>query len=341
MLPVVGYSLQTGMVGGITGNLAFYNAKKTKISNIKSTAVYTAQKQTIFYLASNIWTKQNRYNLVGNFGYLHYPQTTYGLGGNTQLSDASLIDYSLLRIYETGYKRLASDFLVGIGYNLDYHWGVKEVPEKNESGEEVLRETDFKRYGVTKTSSSSALTFNLLFDSRNSSINPHEGVFANAILKSSMKVIGSNTNWQSLVIDLRKYYQLPGQMHNVLAFWGYSWLTLGGRPPYLDLPSTGWDNSANTGRGYIQGRFRGANMLYTEAEYRFGLTKNGFLGGVVFANAESFTDAPGRKFQGIEPGYGAGVRIKMNKYSNTNLAVDYGFGNGGSRGLFLTICELF
>ncbi|MBL4676481.1 MAG: hypothetical protein JKY70_09805, partial [Mucilaginibacter sp.] len=116
---------------------------------------------------------------------------------------------------------------------------------------------------------------------------------------------------------------------------------VGGKPPYLDLPANTWDQYNGTGRGYIQGRFRGAQMVYGEAEYRFGLTRNGLLGGVVFGNAESFSAAPGSALQKVQPGYGVGLRLKLNKVSKTNIAVDYGFGSQGSKGIFVTVGEIF
>ena len=53
------------------------------------------------------------------------------------------------------------------------------------------------------------------------------------------------------------------------------------------MPSISWDDYSNTGRGYVPGRYTGRNLVYIESEYRFGLTRNGLLGGVVFINAES------------------------------------------------------
>ena len=44
------------------------------------------------------------------------------------------------------------------------------------------------------------------------------------------------------------------------------------------LPSTGWDDQSNLGRGYIQGRFRARELVYAEAEYRFGILRNDFIG---------------------------------------------------------------
>jgi hypothetical protein len=82
-------------------------------------------------------------------------------------------------------------------------------------------------------------------------------------------------------------------------------------------------------------------MLYFETEYRFVLTRNGLLGAVVFANAQSFTGWPSDTFEPVQPGYGTGLRIKLSKRSNTNVDVDYGFGTQGSRGLKITIAEIF
>ena len=50
---------------------------------------------------------------------------------------------------------------------------------------------------------------------------------------------------------------------------------------------------------------------------------------------------PGQTIQGVVPGYGAGLRVKFNKHSNTSVALDYGFGQGGSRGLFMNLGEVF
>jgi len=104
----------------------------------------------------------------------------------------------------------------------------------------------------------------------------------------------------------------------------------------------------NTGRGFIQGRFRGKNFVYAEAEYRFGITRNRLLGGVVFTNAQSVTELSvmrGRvidgTFEKIAPALGGGLRLSLNKSSRTNLAVDYAFGFDGSHGLALNLGEVF
>ena len=106
---------------------------------------------------------------------------------------------------------------------------------------------------------------------------------------------------------------------NSLAFWTYDVFNFNNRTPYLLLPSTQSDTYANMGRGYIGGRFRGKDMLYLESEYRYGITSNGFLGGVVFINAQSFTEPVTNRFEAIAPGWGAGIRIKLNKFPDQYL----------------------
>lgn len=128
-----------------------------------------------------------------------------------------------------------------------------------------------------------------MYDDRKNSINPDQGYYAHVVYRSNLTFLGSGNDWSSIQIDLRHYIRLPASSGNVLAFWNFDWLTVGGKPPYLLLPSTGWDPYNNTGRGYVQGRFRGKDMVYLESEYRFGITRNGLLGGVIFANAESFS----------------------------------------------------
>jgi hypothetical protein len=68
---------------------------------------------------------------------------------------------------------------------------------------------------------------------------------------------------------------------------------------------------------------------------------NGLLGGVFFLNAQSFSAAPGTRLQGIQPGYGPGLRIKLNTITKTNICIDYGFGRQGSNGLFIDVGEIF
>lgn len=337
-LPVAGYTLQTGFAGVLTSNFAFYTSEHSQanLSTVVASVTYSQYEQIILPIQADIWTKGHKYNIITDWRFMQYPSLTYGLGGNTSPDSGYNIDFGYLRLHQAILRNIAHDLYAGLGYDLDYFWSIQEVDPP------AAKPTDFEQYGIKSKEVASGISVHLLFDSRRNPINPEKGNYASITYRPNFTFLGSDNNWQSLLVELRKYITFPSHTRNVLALWSYNWFTLGsGKPPYLLLPSTGWDAFSNTARGYIQGRYRSQNMLYLESEYRFGLTTNGLLGGVVFANAQSFSEPNTGHYQYINPGYGAGLRISLNKFSRTNLCVDYGWGTHGSGGFFVNLGEVF
>lgn len=337
--PAVGYTLQTGFAGVLSANAAFYtgshNHETENISTVITSIAYTSKSQIIFPIASSIWTHNNKYNILTDWRFLKYPSETFGLGGHTQQDSSYNLDYSYIKLHQALLRNIGKDLYVGLGYDFDYFWNIKEIDPP--TGEE----TDFQKYGYSQTEKASGISVILKYDSRRNPINPEKGIYANLLFQPKFTFMGSDANWQSLLIEFRAYTKLSPGSRNILAFWSYNWFTLGGTPPYLLLPSTAWDEFSNTGRGYIQGRFRSPNMIDQEAEYRFVISRNGLFGGVVFANAESFSDVTTGKYEVISPGAGLGIRIMLNKFSRTNLALDYAWGTMGSKGFFVNLGEVF
>jgi len=80
------------------------------------------------------------------------------------------------------------------------------------------------------------------------------------------------------------------------------------------------------------------DKFYAEIEWRFRITDNGFLGGAIFANAETFStpavnlpqygysNAGEKLFQSIKPTGGVGLRFMMSKDARTNIRLDFGWG---------------
>ncbi len=342
VIPQIGYSPQTGLLAQVLSNVAL-RRPGANVSTLISAIIYTQNNQLLFTNTLNLWLKQNRWNVTADLRVMHYPQSTYGLGMHTNTDRVVQMDYDYLRAYTTLLRRLAPNLYGGMGLQLDLHWAIRSYDARRERTA-ISRYT----YGIEGRSVSAGHTLNLLYDNRPNAVNPFRGFYANAVFRNNLTGLGSDTDHQSLLIDVRKYISLPGQSDNTLAFWSYNTFTLSGNPPFLDLPATGWDTYNNIGRGYIQGRFRGKNLLYAEAEYRFGITANRLLGGVVFVNAQSISEPnltpliPQKPyFDRITPAAGLGLRLRMNKLSRTNLAIDYGFGADGSQGLYFNLGEVF
>jgi len=336
-VPALGYTLQTGFAGIISGNMAYYNEieKNTKLSSISTNVTYSQYRQIIVPLLADIWTKKNHYNFITDARFISYPSAIYGLGGRTDPNKGVTINFSGFKLHQTVMKSLSDNVYLGIGYYYDHFWNIRALDQVSRGvNRQITREL-----GTKETASGPAIRF--LYDTRLNQLNPQQGIYYSVCYRFNMKSLGSDSSSQSLQIDARTYFHFPAQSKNVMAFWTLDWLTASGTPPYLTLPSTGWDDSYNTGRGYIQGRYRGRKMFYFETEYRFGITNNGLLGGVTFLNLENFSSDLSEAYDKLFPGYGVGLRIKLNKYSGANLCVDYGFGQNGSHGFFVNLGEVF
>jgi outer membrane protein assembly factor BamA len=335
LVPAVGYAQSNGITAVLINNISFYSRDiLEKLSSIQTSLFYSQYHQYWTIINSNIFLKRLKLNLVGDWRAYRFPTKTYGLGSQTSINQSDRIDYYYFRIHQQIQRELYPNVYFGVGYNLDNYWKIQESPYTSMN-------TDFQKYGLTKRTHSSGISLNFLYDDRTNSINPDKGNYLSLQYRVNRTFLGSDNNWQSVILDARKYFIFPLGTSNVVALWSYNYFTFSGKPPYLDLPSIGWDSYNNTGRGYAQGRFRGQNLVYAEGEYRFALTSNGLLGGVVFLNEESVSDWPTNKFAKVVPGYGFGFRLKLNKHSKTNLAIDYGFGVQGSQGLSFSLGELF
>jgi len=319
-------------------NAGFYLGERntTMKSNVTFTPYWNLKSRFGLPLRSNLFLEGNKWVIQGDTRFLFYPQYTWGLGSGNEKNNM-LVNYKYVRFYQNALRRLKPYLYAGVGYNLDYFINVR-TPEPG------LKEFSGYDIGTAQgeNSFSSGVSLNLLYDTRNSEINPLPGSYFNMVLRNNPKALGSKTNWKSLYIDARKYIPLNTKPHqqNTLAFWTYLWTGLSSNIPYLNLPSIGWDPNNRSGRGVDQNRYRGKGLFYLETEYRRDITNNGLFGFVVFANATSVTEPENNKFSKIHPAVGTGLRIKFNKASNTNIGVDYGFSKGYS-GFAVNIGEAF
>lgn len=311
--------------------------KTTNISSATFTPYLNFKGRYGLPLRSSIWLPNNEWLIQGDIRFLVYPQYTWGLGSQAANATPTLVDYKYIRFYQSALKQIKPYFFAGLGYNLDYRFNIST----DDPNVDLKQYTKYE-YGTEKNSFSSGLSLNLLYDTRNNSLNPLPGMYGNFIYRVNPGFLGSNNSWSSVYLDVRKYISLnPAKpiQQNTLALWSYMWTSLSNKVPYLDLPSVGWDPLNRSGRGMEQNRYRGKSLFYLEAEYRRDITNNGLLGFVVFSNVNSVSGS-GALFTSWKPAAGTGLRVKFNKASKTNIGMDYGFSKGFS-GLTFNIGETF
>ncbi len=274
-----------------------------------------------FDVQSYVWYPKNTWNFIGDYFIHNYPQNTWGLGGNSPSDYETLIKYQHLHIHQKSMKEIWPDFSAGFGYALDSHYNI----QVEESGLDTLNSyLPFNK----ENSISSGLLLPLLYDSRQNSNNPQQGFMAGLTFRFNTPLLGSDGTWQSMFLDVRKYFPLLNLGHgpNILALRAYYWTILSGNVPYLDLPAVRWEPSTGqASRGISQNRYKSNALIYLDTEYRFGITANGFLGGVVFGSLTSASEYKNQHFLYWNPAGGTGIRMKFNKYSDTNIAFDIAF----------------
>lgn len=301
--------------------------KNTFLSNATFSPSTNLRGEWNIPFRTNIWSAANRWNYSGDYRVTFFPQYTWGLGGNTAPSNKILVRYTYVRFYQNVLRRIANKpfLFAGIGYALDYHIHIRpDIDSIN-----IAKFTGYK-YGTGNhtNSFSSGLTFNLLYDTRNNSLNPMPGWFYNAVLRVNPQFLGSQENWYSLYFDVRKYVSMDPNSWNVLAFWSYLWTTRGSYSPYLDLPAITWDANQRSGRGFYPSRYTGRSLWDFEAEYRRSITRDQLLGFVLFGNMNSVTEPTSHQFAYLHAAAGAGLRIKFNKHSGTNFCMDIAASKG-------------
>jgi hypothetical protein len=327
----------TALITSTTAGTYFGPRKTTNISTASFTPYWNLARRFGLPLRTSIWLPNNSWTIQGDTRFMVYPQYTWGLGSSHSLNERTFLDYRYIRFYQTVLRQIKPYFYGGLGYNLDYHFNIH--PD-----DPLLNLTQFTGYqfGTQAHSFSSGISLNILYDTRNSSINPLPGAYANVVYRVNPGFLGSDNNWKSLYLDARKYISMnPARKNqqNTIALWSYFWTVFNGNAPYLDLPSIGWDPYNRSGRGIDQNRYRGRSLLYLESEYRRDLTNNGLLGFVVFANTVTVSGS-GTLLTSWHPAIGTGLRLKFNKASNTNIGLDYGVSKGYSAFL-LNLGEAF
>jgi hypothetical protein len=337
ILPTFSYNPVYGVaLGAMVSGAGQRGYRTARYSNIAISGNYSTQGQLQAQVRGDIFSTSGNGLTKIDVRYLDTERSTWGLGHIVDGQEEFPMSFQLVRIYGTAYRRASGPVFIGLGYHYDEFMNIEDdLANKGES-------TPFTEYsgGAPDKTAASGISLNVLGDTRDNLVNPSTGYYLSASFRDYLEALGSDDNWQEMWMEMRLYPHLPSKSRSVLGFWLYTWMTFG-RAPYLNLPSNGWDTYGRGARGYLQGRIRGPSQVYFETEYRRTLTADGLWGAVVFVNGTVTTSPETGTFSRADPAIGLGLRIKFNKHTNTNLTVDFGWGRGDARGLFLGMTEVF
>jgi len=366
VLPSAAFNPSVGFAVGVTatGGTVYGNPATTSFSVYNTNAYISTFGLFSFELKENTFTSNNLYNIQGGIQAGKTVALDYGVGTGRRVqgdgsfainsfplannADVFPIDFTYLKINERIYRRIFDNIYAGAGLIFDFYTNIDDVREVGPNlGTHNYRYSQIYGY-PTDGYQANGLLFNIEYNSRDQTNRPYKGLYADFVVRLNETWLGSNHKATQLKTEIRKYFSLSKKNpEHVLAFWVWGAYMLNGTIPYLELPGTGSDAANRLGRGYTVGRFKGPSFFYGEGEWRFPLTANKLLSGVAFANFQTADNQARvaarniRLFEYMEPGGGVGLRLLFNKYSRSNLCIDYGRGNYGSSGLFLGLNEVF
>jgi len=345
--PIIGSNPSSGFLFGAAAQVAVVRGDPltTRITSGIASLSFSTKKHVLFNVRFDSFSDSNRWFLKGDNRFQNTSQDIYGFGTATPGSAAVNSDYIFVRVHETVYRHLGHDVYVGGGVLFDSHTGVEPAEESDPNWSSSPYISYSQQNDLpTDSQQSAGFSVNVLLNRRDSDINAQRGWRVDARYRASFSgFLSADSSWQGLDVDARAYVPLDGDSRHRIAFWSYASVVTTGVAPYFDVPATVMDTYGRSARGYQEGRYRGEQLVYGEAEYRGLLMRNGLLGVVAFATMTTVSnDQTGEAlFDSVAPSAGGGLRLLLNKRSRTNLCLDFAWGKDGASGVYLAIQEAF
>jgi len=360
-LPSLSYTPSYGLEFGIVlaGGENFGDTSNTTFSIYNTNVFLSTTGLASAEFKHNDFSSENKWNLQGDYQVGRTIDLDYGLGtGRPHQTDDNFvlnglpvtlspgvmpIQYTYLKFYEKIYRKLFNNFYAGMGVIIDGYENI-DKPRRGTARRRSYNTMYSLKNGYPLGGYwANGILFNLQYNSRDHPNRPYKGIYADVVLRLNSETLGSEHSATQLKTEFRKYWSLSkANPEHVLAFWLWGEYLLNGSLPYLELPGTGTDADERGGRPYTIGRFKGTSFYFNEMEYRYPISKNKLLSGVAFVNIQTGSNQQNiRLFERWDSGEGAGLRLLFNKYTRSNICIDYGVGNYGARGLFVALNEVF
>ncbi|MFB3908775.1 MAG: BamA/TamA family outer membrane protein [Candidatus Eisenbacteria bacterium] len=323
-LPFVFYQPETHWGGGVGLLHTYRMSPRTRSSSDGLALVYTERKQFSVGLSAEMFLPGDRGRLGSDLTWSRFPDLFYGTGNRTLESDEEEYTLEHQKISVEARKAFRTSLYLGVAAL--YH---KTRSVERESGGRLAAGGVRGSHGGRTV----ALGAIASFDDRDRVYHPFRGSYVTLTIRRAGRALGSDFHYTRGELDARRYVSLkPG---HVLA--GQLLLTaIRGGAPFYDLASLG---GANVLRGVYEGRFREANRVVGQAEYRFPVWRR--VGGATFAGVGEVSKSPSRlRLDGFHLEFGAGVRFLLSAQDGTRLRIDYGGGKDGT-GVYFAFGEPF
>ncbi|MCY2688567.1 BamA/TamA family outer membrane protein [Salinimicrobium sp. TH3] len=330
-LPNISYSPDTRLVLGALLLVQFKPGQagpETRASNALLSTAFSFNEQSSVEADYTIIFPHERWFWKGYASYQKWPESFWGIGPETLEEDEVKVEYQKIIFRQKFLQQWKSNLFAGPYLQYTNMFNVAYFLNEDE---------EIKAPAVTGAEGGANLGLgaSFIWDKRNSIMTPT----TNHYLEFSTLFFSTNWfgdfNFQSYLLDARKYYDFTSGGKNVLAFHARIEHTAG-EVPFRELAMLGGQEIM---RGYMKGRYRDRTGAQVQTEFRriltgrFGVVAFGALGVV----------GPG--FDELQTEYikwtaGGGLRYNINKANPTFIRLDYGVGKD-TGGFYVTLGEAF
>jgi outer membrane protein assembly factor BamA len=309
--PIVFFLPETNWGGGLAGVFRFKQKQEPdsiRFSNITFAFSATQLKQVVLSVPFQIWLKQEKYNIYGEFGYQSENYLYFGIGNKIPSSFEERYYLKVARIRVNFLRRIHKRLFTGVFYSLES----TSLFDLIENGSLKSGTVPGSNAGLTSSAGVS-----IKYDNRDGQFYATKGYYLELNASINNKITGSDYNFEKYSLNVSKYIHLG--LKKVLAFNAYTQINHKD-VPFYQMATLGGDARM---RGIYNGRYRDKSCWVFQAEYRQPLIWK--LGATVFLGLGDVAPAL-RQFEvnNTRFTYGGGLRILIDKQQHLNIRLDAG-----------------
>ena len=336
-VPIFSISKETGKLFGLTkfndfriGVSASDSGKVvTQPSTVSALIYFTEKKQFKFNLETDLMLDDNKNNIKSRLTYSSFPLLYYGIGNDTKKEDAVTVLFEKLEFEGSYMHMFKPKWYAGLSYSYSNSVNVEYFDST-----EVSEIKD--NYDVTENQGlTSGMGLLFTYEGRDNRLNAYSGSYINVEYNYYKNWLGSDFQYQHLLIDMRKYISLIDSNKLILAGQLVGEF-VSNEVNIQGMPAIGGPKGM---RGIYYGRFRDLTAVSANLELRFPLFW--IIGGTAFGGMGQVAPSLGDfAFNKNHYTYGGGLRLMISSKNRVNLRLDFGF-SGDDNSFVLGFSEAF
>lgn len=309
-VPTVAYQPETRWAFGVAGAYYFNCKEQTKVSDIYFDGAYTLNKQWNANVLSTVYFGGGtRWFMYAKVGFKRYPDYFYGIGNDTKRLLGERIAFSSDNVTFSAQPQCYVGEHWIVGASVDFRW---EKPSTSVNLDSVAQFCSVA--GLDRSFVMLGLGALVSYDSRDTQFYPHRGIFFKAVGNYYEPYLGSTYRMGSVAAEFRQF--VPIYKDLIFAWQVKTDFTFGKNKPVQMLPTLGGLDEV---RGIRRGQFRDDVALALQAELRIPIWR--FLKATVFGGIGDVYNLQNWQFAVPKVGYGAGLRVAVNK-AKVNVRFD-------------------